>query len=250
MTTSRKKQALIIFFEDRNRDKVKDVLTNSLSEDQKTELYRAFLTDTISNCLGLVDVDIRISYLPGPMADIVKDTVNALTKSTTGKAQKMLKSDNFKLVESEGKDVGERISKASEKLFAAGYDRVVMIGCVTPTLPRKTIQTAFKRAEKYDLVIGPTLEGSYYLFGLHQPRPDLFAKIDWSDDTTVYSQITSVCEQDGIEWNELDLWYDLRQPGDIEFLVRDINHYRIVGDETSAVRTEQVLEEILKDLPS
>jgi hypothetical protein len=80
--------------------------------------------------------------------------------------------------------------------------------------------------------------------------PEWFEKIDWADDTKSYSQMTTVSDENGYNWKEMELWYDLRQPEDLEFLVRDINHFRLVGDERSAVRTEQVLGEILKQLSS
>jgi glycosyltransferase A (GT-A) superfamily protein (DUF2064 family) len=248
MVTRKNKKALIIFFEDRNRSRIQDMLANSLTDEQKAELYGAFLEDTIVNCVGLNNVCIRISYIPGPTGKMVEGIVDRLKGNVTGKSLKMLTSECFKLVESVGDSVGQRIKNAAKRVFDEGYDQVVMIGCVTPTLPRSTISNAFRRAAKFDLVIGPTLEGSYYLFAMNKPLPELFDKVDWSDDGTVYSQVTNVCNEDGLKFDELDLWYDLRQPGDLEFLVRDINQYRMTGDEKSAICTEQVLERILKDL--
>ncbi len=249
MATRKTKRALVIFFEDRNRSRVHDMLTNNLTDGQKSELYSAFLEDTIVNCIGLDNICIRISYIPGPTGKIVKGIIDKLKKNATGKELKALTPDCFKLVESVGDTVGERINNAAKAVFDEGYEQVVMIGCVTPTLPRSTISDAFRQAMKSDIVIGPTLEGSYYLFAMNKELPELFDKVDWSEDTTVYSQVARICSEDGIKAIEMDLWYDLRQPGDLEFLVRDINQYRMTGDEKSAICTEKVLEGILKDLP-
>jgi glycosyltransferase A (GT-A) superfamily protein (DUF2064 family) len=250
MSDKKCKQALVIFFEDRNRSRIHDVLTNDLSEQQKAQLYDAFLEDTIVNCIRLDDIYIRVCYKSGTTGEIVQGILSRLEQTVTSRSLNVLKSDRFQLMESSGESVGDRIVNASQMLFEKGFEQVAMIGCVTPTLPRHNITNAFKRAARHDLVIGPTLEGSYYLFAMSRPLPDLFGKVDWSLDDTVYSQITSLCKEANLTWDEMDIWYDLRQPGDLEFLVRDINHYRLVGDEKSALRTEQVLEEILKNLPS
>jgi len=250
MTSKKESKALIVFLEDQNRDKVQNQLAGSLSDEQKLQLYRAFLEDTICNCLDLVGVDIRINHPPGATGKIVNEIGESLKTTVTGQALKLLKSPHVRLTETVGDTVGDRISNAFKSVFEEGFGQVVLIGCVTPTLPPGTIMNAFRRISHYDLVIGPTLEGSYYLLAMAKHIPILFEKIDWSDDTTVYSQMTNLCKDGCGDWDEMDLWYDLRQPEDLEFLVRDINHFRLVGDEKSAARTEKVLEEILKDIPN
>ena len=250
MTIRKNDQALIIFLEDRNRDKVQRQFENSLTSEQMGQLYRAFLEDTIDNCLMLTDVEIRLNYPAGPTGDIVDEVVANLRKTLEGKPLKLIKSSQFRVVESSGTSVGDRMSKVIRDMFDQGFSKVVLIGCVTPTLSRKAIMDAFKRISKYDLVIGPTLEGSYYLLAMSKCVPELFDKVDWTDDTAAYSQLAKASKENGYNWDEMNLWYDLRQPEDLEFLVRDINQFRLVGDERSAVRTEQILGDILKNLPS
>jgi glycosyltransferase A (GT-A) superfamily protein (DUF2064 family) len=250
MTDRKYSQALIIFLEDQNRDKVQRQFETSLTSEQMNHLYRAFLEDTISNCLGLTDIEIRINYPPGPTGDVLSEIVTDLKKSLNGKPLKLINSNRFRLVESSGKCVGERMSNAFKSLFDEGFKEVAMIGCVTPTLSRKIVMDAFKKIAKYDLVIGPTLEGSYYLLAMSRHIAELFETVDWGDDNTTYGQMTVVSKERDYKWEEMDLWYDLRQPEDLEFLVRDINQFRLVGDESSAVRTEQILGDILKNLPS
>ena len=78
----------------------------------------------------------------------------------------------------------------------------------------------------------------------------LFEKIDWSDNDHIYSKMVEVASADNLDWAELELWYNMRQPGDIEFLARDINAFRLAGDERSAKHTEKVLETLLKKFQS
>jgi len=124
----------------------------------------------------------------------------------------------------------------------------VLIGCVTPTLSRKAIQTAFKYLNNTDIVFGPTLEGSYYLIGMNKLESDVFERIEWNSDQPVYSQMVTIINETSVRWQEMELWYDLRQGEDFEFLIRDINFFRQVGDEKSAAHTEEMLNEILKKM--
>ena len=250
MTDRKSTQALIIFLEDQNRDKVQRQFEASLTSEQRGQLYRAFLEDTINNCLGLNDIEIRINYPPGPTGDIVSEIVTDLKKNLNGKPLKLINSNRFRVVKSSGECVGERMSNAFKSVFDEGFKRVVMIGCVTPTLSRKIVMDAFKKIAKFDLLIGPTLEGSYYLLAMSRHISELFDTVDWADDSAAYGQMTAVSKEREYRWEEMDLWYDLRQPEDLEFLVRDINQFRLVGDERSAVRTERILGDILKNLPS
>jgi len=250
MTYRKCSQALIIFLEDQNRDKVQRQFEDSLTSEQMGQLYRAFVEDTISNCLALNDVEIRINYPAGPTGEIVSQIVSDLKKCLVGKPHKLINSSRFKVIESSGECVGERMSNAFKNVFGEGFTKVVMIGCVTPTLSRKMVMDAFKKIAKFDLVIGPTLEGSYYLLAMSRYISEFFDTVDWRDDSAAYGQMAAVSKENGYRWEEIDLWYDLRQPEDLEFLVRDINQFRLVGDERSAVRTEQVLGDILKNLPN
>jgi glycosyltransferase A (GT-A) superfamily protein (DUF2064 family) len=110
------------------------------------------------------------------------------------------------------------------------------------------IENAFKVLKKKDIVFGPTLEGSYYLLGMRRLVPEVFSQIDWSNPDEIYRNVVEVAQADRLNWEEIELWYDLRQPGDLEFLVRDINAFRIGGDETSAKATEAVLETLFQKL--
>ena len=110
------------------------------------------------------------------------------------------------------------------------------------------LENAYKVLKKKDVVFGPTLEGSYYLLGMRKLVPEVMRLVDWSNTDNIYCHMVEIARDVQLNWEELELWYDLRQPGDLEFLVRDINAYRIIGDETSAKATEAVLESVLQKL--
>jgi glycosyltransferase A (GT-A) superfamily protein (DUF2064 family) len=125
-----------------------------------------------------------------------------------------------------------------------GYDRVLFIGSRTPTLTGDRIADALKILEHKDIVIGPTVEGRYYLIGFANRYLIPLAQFDWWAPN-IYSLVASHIDRQGLSWEETDVWYAVEHPEDVEYLVRDINQYRLTGDEDTARETEKALERIL-----
>ncbi len=249
MPAKKKQQALIIFLEDTNRDLINSRLTDVLTSQEKNKLYNAFLEDTIYTCLQLTNTVLRVVYPSDTAREFVGRSVESLEEKLAPRLKKVLKSNLFNILSTQGKNQGDRLKNAFEHIFEEGYSPAVLIGCVTPTLSRKALQDAYRHLKKSDIVFGPTLEGSYYLVGLNRMEEDVFQKIDWASDRPVYSQMVDTVSDSDLNWHELELWYDLRQPEDFEFLIRDINFFRQIGDEKSASKTEEILDEILKKMP-
>ena len=79
-------------------------------------------------------------------------------------------------------DLGAKLAHAFGDAFAAGSQRVVIIGSDCPYLTAEDILTAWKQLRRSDLVLGPAMDGGYWLIGLRAAQPDLFAGISWSTD--------------------------------------------------------------------
>lgn len=84
------------------------------------------------------------------------------------------------LAPQEGGDLGERMSRAFASAFAAGARRVAIVGTDVPSCGREHVAEALRSLDDHDLVLGPTLDGGYYLIALDRPRPALFQSIPWS----------------------------------------------------------------------
>ena len=67
-------------------------------------------------------------------------------------------------------------------MFALGYQRAILVGTDMPSLPASYYGQAVSLLSDHDLVLGPSLDGGYYLIGLKRPIPDLFTGIPWSTD--------------------------------------------------------------------
>lgn len=82
-------------------------------------------------------------------------------------------------------------------LFMKKYDKICIIGSDCMSLTTSLIEEAFSRLDGYDTVIGPSVDGGYYLLGIKQLFPQLFTKKEWSTDK-VFSSTFSDIEQLGL----------------------------------------------------
>ena len=100
---------------------------------------------------------------------------------TDGTQQSMaawLSSDIPCLDQGEG-DLGDRLHRAFAQAFAQGCRPVVVIGADCPDLTPALFAQAFGALEEQNLVLGPAMDGGYYLIGLNLPAPALFTNIPW-----------------------------------------------------------------------
>jgi uncharacterized protein len=79
-----------------------------------------------------------------------------------------------------GTTLGDRLANATASEFAEGARRVVIVGSDCPGVDRRLIQQAFTALGEHDVVLGPALDGGYYLIALAAPQPALFRGISWS----------------------------------------------------------------------
>jgi uncharacterized protein len=78
-----------------------------------------------------------------------------------------------------GENLGERMENAFAEAFAAGFDRVVIVGSDLPGLSADLLREALRMLEQGP-VIGPARDGGYWLLGLREPTPSLFRDVAWS----------------------------------------------------------------------
>lgn len=76
-------------------------------------------------------------------------------------------------------DLGARLAHAFAAAFALGAPTVVVMGADCPTLTCAHLAEAFVALRHHDLVVGPAMDGGYYLIGLAKPAETLFGAIPW-----------------------------------------------------------------------
>lgn len=79
------------------------------------------------------------------------------------------------LIPQSGEHLGERMTTAADAALPSG-GRLVVIGTDAPTATADLLTQAFTALEAGSAaVIGPALDGGYFLLGLNWPAPDAFA---------------------------------------------------------------------------
>ena len=90
--------------------------------------------------------------------------------STVAQMQKWLGTDVDYYVQPEG-DLGDRMVSAFKSVFSKGYTSALIVGTDCPDLNTALLAQGFSALAQHDLVLGPAIDGGYYLMGLQRLIP-------------------------------------------------------------------------------
>jgi len=76
-------------------------------------------------------------------------------------------------------DLGTRLTNAFADAFAAGAQRVAIIGSDCPYLTVNDIEQAWACLTDHDVALGPAVDGGYWLVALKQLHGEIFREIGW-----------------------------------------------------------------------
>ena len=91
-------------------------------------------------------------------------------------------------------DLGDRMSAAIRSAFKAGARRVLVIGTDCVELQTQHLEAAFQLLNSSDVVIGPAVDGGYYLIGLREPREALFVDVDWGSSRVMQQTVQKAAD--------------------------------------------------------
>jgi rSAM/selenodomain-associated transferase 1 len=167
---NRREAALIIFAKAPIPGQVKTRLCPPLTPDEAATLQGSLVLDVVERSRGVA----KQAHF---------DRVLACAPSREHVFFKILgERHGIRLIDQAGNDVGARMDQAFKAVFALGYRRIVMVGTDIPTLLPSSLTQAFSLLATHDLILGPALDGGYYLLGLTRPVPELFEGIPWSTE--------------------------------------------------------------------
>lgn len=78
-----------------------------------------------------------------------------------------------------GGDLGDRLTRGFESAFLRQPGRWIAVGTDCPEITAQDVEAAWERLATADVVLGPALDGGYWLIGLRAPHPELFRGIPW-----------------------------------------------------------------------
>jgi hypothetical protein len=95
-----------------------------------------------------------------------------------------------------GTSFGERFSNAVQSVFDKGFDNVITVGNDTPHLQTAHITTAAKALADGKTVIGPSLDGGFYLMGIHKAdfNRENFQNLPWQKFNLLKSLLDNLQE--------------------------------------------------------
>ena len=200
------KRALIIVGKAPRPGVTKTRLSPPLSLEQAARLYRGFLHDTVAMALLLDWECVTVIYPPDPGAH--RELAAFLPSRIRLQAQR-------------GDGLGAALAGAFDSHFEEGFDRVVLIGSDSPTLSPAFVRAACAGLRTYDLAIGPTADGGYYLLGMTRPHLDIFEEITWSTPA-VYEQTLARARACDLRILPVQEWYDIDSVVDLQRLCHDL----------------------------
>lgn len=128
-----------------------------------------------------------------------------------------------------GPDLGERLRAAFDDLGVARRP-VVLLGADHPDLPGEEVSAALQALAGADLVLGPTVDGGYYLIGLARPVPEILTGMPWSSPDLLRATLDRARDL-GLRTAATRPWYDVDRPADLAFLEQHLRLMALAGAE-------------------
>ena len=205
MSATAEDRCLVMFVRFPGRGQVKSRLAKDLGEEAATNLYRCFVEDLLER-FSKEDYRLRIAFYPAEKEREIREMLG----------------HEFSYIPQAGEDLGERMKLSFLRCFSEGVRSVVLIGSDIPDLPARIVDEAFRALDKYEAVIGPSVDGGYYLLGFKQDtfNGDVFMGLSWGAEM-VFQETMNILHIAGALVHVLPVWWDIDKPQDIGALIKN-----------------------------
>lgn len=172
---------------------------------QAADLYECFLCDTLAVMRDVPNVTPKIVYLPQDAHDYFRNLA-----------------PDMDLVQQRGESLGERLDNLLTDVLLDGADKAVVMNSDSPTLPKAYLIQAFDQLSATDVVLGPTLDGGYYLIGVKEPQPRILRDVEMSTPYVLRDTL-ELARKAGVTVSLLPEWYDVDTVEELHRLRNDIS---------------------------
>lgn len=148
--------------------------------------------------------------------------VEALNQDTLKKVRKTgLPYVHFTENQQQGHSFGERFTNAMLELFSQGYDHIIAIGNDSPQLSDYQLLWAFKQVQLGKTVVGPSLDGGFYLLGIQRQQffANQFRFLPWQK-STLFDTLSEILVTSGCTLVTLKPLRDIDCLADMAILVK------------------------------
>jgi rSAM/selenodomain-associated transferase 1 len=199
------KNCLLIFTRNPELGKVKTRLAKTIGDEKALKIYH-FLLDKTKQVTQQIQAEKRVYY----DCFIVE---NDLWNSQT-----------FQKFIQKGTDLGSRMQHAFSEAFQSGFEKVIIIGSDLYDLTPEIISTAFQQLDKNDVVIGPAIDGGYYLLGMRVLQEHIFENKDWGTSSVRNKTIEDLKDKKVFlleELNDVDVFEDIEHHAAFQHFLKD-----------------------------
>jgi rSAM/selenodomain-associated transferase 1 len=198
--------ALVILTKAPERGQSKTRLVPPLSFEEAAELACALLLDQLQNLARFNAAQLFIAFTPPSAASFF---------------EALLPREGSRFYQ-QGDSLGDRMRHAFDVLFSKGFSRVLLIGGDLPAVPLEALADAIAALENNsEIVLGPSLDGGYYLVGMSRLIPEIFEEILWSQPD-VLTLTTAKLVALKRKYKLISPWYDIDTIDDLRHLNSDI----------------------------
>jgi hypothetical protein len=195
---------------------VKTRLARSLPASAVTELYRCLLDDTITLARTLDGIEVVIMCPETDVEELVRAT-----------------RDTVPVVPQTGCGLEAGLNSVFAHFTGDARKRVVAFNSDSPHLPASVLADAFRSLAEYDLVVGPTHDGGYYLVGAKATYPGLFTE-DVMGTTNAFESLLARARALGLATHLTVPCYDIDEPSDLTRLATELRRAPGIAPRTSA----------------
>jgi len=158
------KNLLLIFTRNPELGKAKTRLAKTVGDETALDIYKFLLQKTR-------DVSLKVT------------SDKAVYYSVKIRTNDIWDNEIYQKHQQNGEDLGIRMKNAFKDGFTSGYKKVMIIGSDLYNLSSENIENAFNNLNDNDFVIGPALDGGYYLLGMNSLQENIFENKDWGTET-------------------------------------------------------------------
>lgn len=128
----------------------------------------------------------------------------------------------YEKYQQKGRDLGARMKYAFEKALER-HESVIIIGSDMYDLTALEIDEAFTKLNEHEAIIGPAVDGGYYLLGFQNKIPNgIFENKDWGTSTVLESTLKDLQNVDYVmldQRNDVDTFEDIKDHPDFQLLL-------------------------------
>jgi uncharacterized protein len=190
--------------------RTKTRLVPPLTFDQAAQCNTAFLRDIADNILGAstkASIAGYVAYGPPDARRFFEENVPR----------------EIVLIEASYPSLGDCLDHAIAQLLARGHRAAVVVNSDSPTLPTsllvETAELLGRPGER--AVLGPALDGGYYLLGVKARHPRLLEDIAWSTQRVTQQTLERAAELH-LPVHMLPTWYDVDDVATLKMLLSEL----------------------------